>query len=150
MNGKFLLIFFIIANILVLALGYAQYNVAPDIITKQEIAEKNIILAGLFNINADSFSSDSQVAIDDNLQTAVADLNKPKSGFAAGSSASTGLSFIDVVQLVFSVLSLLTPIPIVTFVYSLSLPILPMILIGVVSTMLYILALVEFFKGSGL
>jgi len=149
MNGKFLLIFMIIANLFVLAVGYAQYQAAPTVITKSEIADKNIILSGFFNLDADSFESQSQIETGSDLSESVADFNKPQSGFTVAGTAGQSLSFIDALQLVFSFLSLLTPIPIITFFYALSLPVFPLMIIATVTTMLYIISLAEFLlRGS--
>jgi len=150
MNGKFILIFMLCINVVAFGFSVAcvlddEMNcqkIGNDALTKLFIADNSLI------INSDVEESGG-FAISGEFQNSTESLTKQESGIV--SSIIEGFSvFLDVTRIVFAMISLLTPFPILSFFFSLGFPVYVNVIIIAPILILYVISMMEFIKGGSL
>lgn len=150
MNGKLILIIFFCMNLVSYAFSIGcitdeEMNcekVGNDALTKLFLSNNSLIVD-------DSTTQSGGYALSDDFQNASEELTKQESGIV--SSAISGLSvFLDVVKIIFAMVILLTPFPILSFFISLNLPVYATILMSAPFVILYVLSMTEFIGGRQL
>lgn len=146
MNGKFIIIMFVCINLATL--------VGSSVCLEQTNAcsfGDNFVLSLFIPENSISaFQNDPSATtgsgFNDEFTDTVSDLTKEQ---ASGTFIdSSGLSFLDGIKMVLGTLTLLTPIPFISFIISAQLPLIFVIILGIIPILLYIIAIMEFIRGA--
>jgi hypothetical protein len=147
MNGKFLLVFMLALNIVTLVFGATCIEISG---TNCQLSNNLVLSLFLGNVNENSTMTVAQLqAVDgisyaDNFTNASNQLSQEQGG-AFGVDFT---SFLDAIKMILGFLTLLTPLPIISFAFSLGLPIWISIVIILIPGILYVLAILELVRGA--
>jgi hypothetical protein len=140
MNGKFILLAIICMNVVLLS--FASVTSIQEDFT---LANNPIVSIYSFS-SAEDLDTQGQPQFTGEFNDAVTTALTPN---AAGVAPIQGIqTFIDVIQLIIAFLGLLTPLPILAFVYSLGVAWTLNALIMLPIVLLYMLSMVEFIRGG--
>lgn len=147
MNGKFLVLLLISFNIMTILFTYGL------VVEGNGINNNDNFFLGFFLITANfegdnikNIAKQGSVDLTDGSTDALESLSKQDS--AGAGILGTAFSFIDVMKMVISTISLLTPMPVLAFFYTLDLPIFFILLIAFPLFVMYLLAIASFVKGT--
>jgi len=144
MNGKLILILFFCMNLVSYGFSIGCINdeqmncekVGNDALTKLFLSTNSLIID-------DSTTQSGGYALSEDFQNASEQLAQQESGIV--SSTIAGLSvFLDALKIIFAMITLLTPFPILSFFISLNFPVYATILISAPFVILYVISLTEF------
>lgn len=152
MSGKFILIFIICLNIMTLVMSYGCVEMAQDDGAKACAIGGNNRVLGLFLSeqtinNSQTPNGLSGVGFSDNWNSAAEGFDKQQAG-ASSNPLNEGFSFLDGLKMALGVVTLITPIPIASFLFSLGLPFFITLILSLLPLILYILAIAEFVRGA--
>ena len=142
MNGKFILIFFLACNIfsVIFSFGCVENGVACNIGNDGFITTFIVVPAVNFNALGGYVMEVGFVA-------AITSMVTPFSG--GTSSGATGFTvFLDALKMSLGMLTLLTPIPMLDFVFSMGFAIWVNVLLWPLVSVLYLMSIAEFVRGS--
>ena len=146
MNGKFIIIMFVCINLSTLVGSSVcleqmdSCSFGDNFVLKLFIQEDDITA---FQANPGATTG---AGFNDDFTDTVSDLTKEQ---ASGTFIdSTGLSFLDGIKMVLGTLTLLTPIPFISFIISAQLPLILVIILGIIPILLYVVAIMEFIRGA--
>ncbi len=145
MNGKFILLVMLCLNITAFAVSYGCAQSAD---TTCAIGSNYMI-----DLFVDNESVSYSVApnatgfgVDESFRTAIEDSTKESTGIISG--IVNGIAtFLDGLKMILGVLSLLTPFPILAFVFSVGLPFWATLVLGLPIFVLYTLSIIEAIGG---
>lgn len=149
MNGKFILILFICLNLSTLVASSVCLEMENNCsFGDNPVLELFLPSTTINNAeNVDGYlTQNTGTGLNATLQNAVGDTTKEQSGGTFIDNA--GFSFLDGLKMVLGFISLLLPIPLVTFIISVGFPLWLTILLGFLPIFLYIIAIIEFVRGS--
>lgn len=146
MNGKILLLLMLSLNIV--AAAFAFSCATNDVQCGENFS--NAVINFFFDIGADTDLTDSSgFNINENAESAIADMTQQESG----GGIITGLfetvtSLLDALKMVIGFIALLTPLPFLTMLYSLGLPFIFTMIIGIPTFALYAISIMELIRGG--
>ena len=142
-GGKTILIFFVCLNIVSLIVSYGLASQGAE----STVPRKNFVLALFFDIDE---NTDLAQSGGPNLNQEYEDqINEVVTPQSAGFSIAEGFSvLLDGLKMILGLLALLTPIPMIAFVYSFAMPIMISLAFLGPAFILYSVALMEFTKGG--
>lgn len=144
MNGKMILLVFLCINLVAFSFSIGCINDAE--LTCEKIgndAMTKLFISGNSLLINDNIENAGGFSFSDNFTNASQSLTEQESGIV--SSTLSGLSvFLDVVRIIFAMIVLLTPFPIMSFMFSLGFPIWVNLLITAPLSILYVLSVTEF------
>lgn len=143
MNGKFLLFFMVICNVVALVLMSQVPASAPDYVQSRS---SNLALQ-FYDMNFAENTS-QQIAATSSFTNATDAMGNANTGSQSSASAFTGL--IDTFRMVLAFFTLLTPIPFLAYLIVLNTPLTILVLFGVPMSILYIISVMEFARGGQL
>jgi hypothetical protein len=140
MNGKFILLAMLCINVVLVA--FAGVTTIDE-----DISIQNNLLYKMYDMgDPEDLSTSGQPTFTSGLSEAVASILTPISG---GIVTQQGVqSFIDVIRLVLSFFSLITPLPILAFIYTLGASWIFNLMIMLPIILLYFVSIAEFFRGG--
>ena len=149
MNGKFILILFICLNLSTLVASSVCLEVENNCSFGKNIVLELFLpsetIANAQNVEG-ALNENAGTGLNSNFEDSIGDITKEQSGGTF--IDNTGFSFLDSLKMVLGVISLILPIPLVTFIISVGFPLWLTILLGLLPIFLYILAIIEFIRGS--
>ena len=140
MNGKFILLLILSMNGVLLAF-------AGTTTLDEKLSLQNNLFYKMYDMgDPEDLATSGQPSFTEGFSLAVASVLTPISG---GIVTQAGVqSFIDVIRLILSFFSLITPLPILAFVYSLGASWVFNFLVMLPIILLYFVSVVEFFRGG--
>lgn len=148
MNGKYIIIVMLAMNIFtfLISAGFAQTD-SENIVGSFYLVD--IFLEDSSTADVTQIATDIQgIGLNDNFTNSVDSLTQQQAGGTVSTVAGGFTVFLDGLKIVFAVISLITPFPILAFLASLGLPLFMLITIGLPIILMYILSLVEFIRGG--
>ena len=144
MNGKIIIMFFFIANILVLLFSNICFQTGTG--CEEQFDNSFIEKFLIIDIEQDiTQSGGSGIVISDNFSSAISKTVTPQ---GAGVSIISGVSvFLDGLKMIITILSILTPLPMLALLFSLGLPMFVNLLLTPL-IIAWFLAVVEFIRGA--
>ena len=149
MNGKFILILFICLNLSTLVASSVCLEMENTCSFGDNAVLKLFIPSHTINSaqNEEGYlNQNTGTGLNSTLENSIGGVTKEQSGGTF--IESTGFSFLDGLKMVLGFISLILPIPLVTFVISVGFPLWLTILLGLLPIFLYIIAIIEFVRGS--
>jgi hypothetical protein len=144
MNGKFLVLLILSLNIVSIMFAFGMYQAGNDFTTNNYMVDAFVNLG--VNQNPDVLVSQGGAELDGSFQSSVEGLTKQES---SGTGSDFGFfSIIDGLKMVLAMLSILTPLPILSFFYSLGMPFWFNLLLGLPVLVMYVLAILEFVRNG--
>lgn len=144
MNGKFLILFFVCCNIVGLIMTSACIT---DGGTCGGYVN-NAIIGVFFSVNpTDDLTKSGGFALTDEFSDATSALTKPES---SGIGTQIVGFILDGLKMIGGMLTLLTPLPLLNFLFSLNMPLYITAIFGMPLFVLWVLALVELVRGVNL
>lgn len=150
MNGKFLILLFLCLNIASLvgsaacAEAIATCQFGDNVMLRLFISDESIN-----NIGSDP-NVHTGVGFSENFTGVASSITNQKSSGTSSFFESGGFNILDGLAMILGFISLLTPFPLLAFIVSADLPILFAVIFGLVPIILYVIAIVEFIRGSQL
>jgi hypothetical protein len=145
MNSKFIFIFFLCANIVALIFTFSC-------ISEESVCAGNFntaILGSFFNINSQTnIAAAGGVTLSGDASAAAVGLTNPETSAVSGTNI-IGV-FLDGLKMVGALISLLTPLPIIIFLNSLSIPLYISLVFSAILFLIWILGIAEFVRGSSI
>lgn len=149
MNGKFILLMMVGLNLITFAvsLGCAtstdlNCKIGDNDIIKMFVDEDKIKLDASSNEN-------TGFALNSEFEEEASSFQQAQSGVNPDNEGAL-TAFLDGLKIIFGMASLLTPFPILGFFFSLGMPMWLSMIIALPLFLLYVIALMEFFKGGPL
>lgn len=142
-DGKNILLFFTCVNLFAVALGYLC-------VSGGGVCSQNYnsgIISSLFDFspNAD-LSASGGPQMSTQFSNATSEIVTPQS---SGFNIFEGLGLLlDGLKMIIGIISLLTPIPLLDFLYSMGMPIIFVIFIAIPSVLVWVVSLMEFIRGG--
>jgi hypothetical protein len=141
MNGKFLILFFVCCNIVGLVFTSACIT---DGGTCGGFVN-NAIIGLFFQVDgSQDLTKSGGFGLSQDFSDATSDLTKPES---SGIGTQIVGFILDGLKMISAMLTLITPFPLLVFLFSLNFPIYISILIGMPLFILWVLAIVELVRG---
>ena len=149
MNGKFILLLVICLNLVSIMISIGCQTSGFEACSG--LAENNIVLSQFIatDINQSNYDKVQGIELDSNFSQEVEDLGTQQTSGILGTTAELIGSFIDGIGQVLGFLAFLTPLPIIAFFTSLQFPLWLVSFIAAPLIVLYIVAIIEFIRGSG-
>lgn len=142
MQGKIILLFMVVLNIISLIIGgvcLGGSNSCGDI-------SDNSFLTIFFNVNESSINNNqASLELTNQFQNATTDLTEPQ---GSGTIAETISAIVDVLKMIAGALLLLTPVPIFMFASSMQVPLFVQLLLFAPLSIMYFIALVQLIRGA--
>ena len=146
MNGKFILLLFICLNVASLV----GSSVCLEQTNQCSFGDNFILNLFIKEQNLDSFTDNVNTiggaGLNDTFNEEIGSITNEQSGGTEVGSSIFG--FLDGLKMVLGLLFLLTPIPLLSFIASAGLPLILVLILGIIPTILYVLAIMEFIRGA--
>jgi hypothetical protein len=146
MNGKFLVLLMLSLNIVSILFAFGSYSAGNDYESNNYMVDAFLDLT--IAENPDVLESSGGANLDSSFESSIEGLTQQES---LGTGTDLGFfAILDGLKMVLAFLSILTPLPILAFFYSLGMPFWFNLILGLPLLLLYILAIVEFLRGGQL
>lgn len=146
MNGKFLILLILALNVVSILFAFGMYQAGNEFISNNYMI--NAFLNVGANENPEILISDGGADLDPSFQSSVEGLTKQES---SGTGTDLGFfSILDGLKMVLAFLSILTPLPILSFFYSIGMPFWFNLIFALPVFVLYCLAILEFVRNGGI
>jgi hypothetical protein len=139
MNSKFALLFVMVANVIALII-MSQVN-SPI----EQINIQNNPVLSLYNFNKQNILQTEQITLTEGFEDDVTKALTPQKGGIIEQAVSF---LLDGLSMVLGVLALLTPLPILSFLFALQMPMAFYAIFSVFLVTGYILGILEFIRGA--
>jgi hypothetical protein len=140
MNGKFILLLILSINIVSIVISMGLFQAGNDFISNNYMVEA-FVQTGLLD-NPDNLLASGSTELNDGFESSVEGFTKQES---SGTGSDLGFfNIIDGLKIIFSFVSIITPLPILAFFASLGMPIWINLIIGLPIFILYIISIAEF------
>lgn len=143
MNGKFLVLLILSLNVVSILFAFGMYQAGNEFVSNNYMVDAFLSLG--VNDNPEILLSQGGAQLNSNFEESVEGLTKQES---SGTATDLGFfSILDGLKMVLAVLSILTPLPILSFFYSIGMPFWFNLIFALPILILYILSLVSFLRG---
>jgi len=144
MNGKFLVLLILSLNIVSILFAFGLYQAGNEFISNNYMVDAFVSLN--VNNNPEVLVSQGGAELEGGFQSSVESLTKQES---SGTGTDLGFfSIIDGLKMILAILSILTPLPILSFFYSLGMPFWFNLLLGLPVLAMYVIAIMEFVRNG--
>ena len=151
MNGKMILLAILCINFVALMIGNACLSPDVNCSTGLTSSLEKSPFASFYNINSlqQPLSSVGGPDINTGFDGAISDLTKQEAGGEVQTSGGISLrSIVDGLKMIGAFITLLTPLPSMALLVSLSLPWWVVTLLSIVFIILYVVSIAEFIRGA--
>lgn len=147
MNGKIILLAILCINFVALMIGNACLESSDNC----SFVADNSVFGSFYKVNSLSqpFESTGGPELSTGFDGAISDLTKQEAGGEVQTSGGISLrSIVDGLKMIGAFITLLTPLPSMALLVSLSLPWWVVALLSIIFIILYVISIAEFIRGA--
>ena len=146
MNGKFLILLVLALNVVSMLFAFGMYQAGNEYFSENYMVDA--FLKFDVRSNPEILISEGGAELDPSFQSSVEGLTKQES---SGTGTDLGFfSILDGLKMVLAFLSILTPLPILSFFYSIGMPFWFNLIFALPVFVLYCLAILEFVRNGSI